>query len=79
MENMVALVVFSVAIIFLYNMLFSGRMLVETGGERRMALKLTELKIEELRGAGEFLRPNFVLGWIVTKYADELSRPSFGD
>lgn len=52
MENMVALVVFSVAIIFLYNMLFSGRMLVETGGERRMALKLAELKVEELRDAG---------------------------
>ncbi len=52
MENMVALVVFSIAIIFLYNMLFSGRMLVETGGERRMALKLAELKIEELRDAG---------------------------
>lgn len=52
MENMVALVVFSVAIIFLYNMLFSGRMLVETGGERRMALKLAELKAEELMDVG---------------------------
>ncbi|MCD4690205.1 prepilin-type N-terminal cleavage/methylation domain-containing protein, partial [bacterium] len=52
MENMVALVVFSIAIIFLYNMLFSGRMLVEMGGERRMALKLAELKVEELKDAG---------------------------
>jgi len=52
MENMVSLIVFSIAIIFLYNMLFSGRMLVETGGERRMALKLAELKVEELRDAG---------------------------
>ena len=52
MENMVAMIVFSIAIIFLYNMLFSGRMLVEMGGERRMALKLAELKVEELRYAG---------------------------
>jgi prepilin-type N-terminal cleavage/methylation domain-containing protein len=52
MENMVAMIVFSIAIIFLYNMLFSGRMLVETGGERRMALKLAELKAEELIDAG---------------------------
>ncbi len=52
MENMVALVIFSIVIIFLYQMLFSGRMLVETGGERRMALKLAELKMEELMHAG---------------------------
>ncbi len=52
MENMVALVIFSIVIIFLYQMLFSGRVLVETGGERRMALKLAELKMEELRHAG---------------------------
>ncbi len=52
MENMVALVVFSIVIIFLYQMLFSGRMLVETGGERRMALKLAELKMEQLMDAG---------------------------
>jgi hypothetical protein len=52
MENMVALVIFSIVIIFLYQMLFSGRLLVETGGERRMALKLAELKMEELMYAG---------------------------
>ncbi len=52
MENMVALVIFSIVIIFLYQMLFSGRMLVETGGERRMALKLAEFKMEELKHAG---------------------------
>ncbi len=52
MENMVALVIFSIVVIFLYQMLFSGRMLVETGGERRAALKLAELKMEELMYAG---------------------------
>ena len=52
MEVMVAVVVFSIAIVFLYQMLFSGRMQVEFEGERRVASKAAELKIEELKYAG---------------------------
>ena len=51
-EVMVSVVVFSIAIVFLYQMLFSGRMQVEFEGERRVALKAAELKIEELKYAG---------------------------
>ena len=52
MEVMVSVVVFSIAIVFLYQMLFSGRMQVEFEGERRVASKAAELKIEELKYAG---------------------------
>ncbi|MCK4408894.1 MAG: prepilin-type N-terminal cleavage/methylation domain-containing protein [Candidatus Eisenbacteria sp.] len=52
MEVMVSVVVFSIAIVFLYQMLFSGRMQVEFEGERRVASKAAELKIEELMYAG---------------------------
>ncbi len=52
MEVMVSVVVFSIAIVFLYQMLFSGRMQVEFEGERRVASKVAELKIEELKYAG---------------------------
>jgi prepilin-type N-terminal cleavage/methylation domain-containing protein len=52
MEVMVSVVVFSIAIVFLYQMLFSGRMQVEFEGERRVASKMAELKVEELKYAG---------------------------
>lgn len=52
MEIMVSVVVLSIAIVFLYHMLFGGRMLVEMEGERRMALKLAEHKVEQLKQAG---------------------------
>jgi hypothetical protein len=52
MEVMVSVVVFSIAIVFLYQMLFSGRMQVEFEGERRVATKAAELKMEELKYAG---------------------------
>jgi len=52
MEVLVSVVVFSIAIVFLYQMLFSGRMQVEFEGERRVASKAAELKIEELKYAG---------------------------
>ena len=52
MEVMVSVVVFSIAIVFLYQMLFSGRMQVEFEGERRVASKVAEQKIEELKYAG---------------------------
>ncbi len=52
MEVMVSVIVFSIAIVFLYQMLFSGRMQVEFEGERRVASKVAELKIEELKYAG---------------------------
>lgn len=51
-EVMAAVVIFSVAAVFLYHMLFSGRVHVEFQGERRMALKLAQLKAEELLYAG---------------------------
>ena len=52
MEVMVSVIVFSISIVFLYQMLFSGRMQVEFEGERRVASKAAELKIEELKYAG---------------------------
>ena len=52
MEVLVSVIVFSIAIVFLYQMLFSGRMQVEFEGERRVASKAAELKIEELKYAG---------------------------
>jgi len=52
MEIMVAVVVLSIAVFFLSQMLVSGRINVEMEGERRMALKLAEHKIEELKYAG---------------------------
>jgi prepilin-type N-terminal cleavage/methylation domain-containing protein len=52
MEVMVSVVVFSIAIVFLYQMLFSGRMQVEFEGERRIATKAAEFKMEQLKEAG---------------------------
>jgi hypothetical protein len=52
MEVMVSVVVFSIAIVFVYQMLFSGRVQVEFEGERRVASKAAEQKIEELKYAG---------------------------
>ena len=52
MEVLVSVVVFAIAIVFLYQMLFSGRMQVEFEGERRVAAKAAQLKVEELKYAG---------------------------
>ena len=51
-EVTVAVIVFSIAIVFVYQMLFSGQTTVEFEGERRVALRMAELKIEELKYAG---------------------------
>ena len=51
-EVLVSVVVFAIAIVFLYQMLFSGRMQVEFEGERRVAAKAAQLKVEELKYAG---------------------------
>ncbi|MBD3368115.1 MAG: prepilin-type N-terminal cleavage/methylation domain-containing protein [Candidatus Eisenbacteria bacterium] len=51
-ELVVAVVVFSIAIVFVYQMLFSGETTVAFEGERRIALRMAELKIEELKYAG---------------------------
>jgi prepilin-type N-terminal cleavage/methylation domain-containing protein len=51
-ETLVAVVVFSIAIVFVWQMLWSGQTTVEYEGERRVALKRAELKAEELKYAG---------------------------
>jgi prepilin-type N-terminal cleavage/methylation domain-containing protein len=51
-EVTVAVIVFSIAIVFVYQMLFSGQTTVEFEGERRVALRRAELKLEELKYAG---------------------------
>ena len=51
-EVTVAVIVFSIAIVFVYQMLFSGQTTVEFEGERRVALRMAELKLEELKYAG---------------------------
>jgi len=51
-ELIVAVVVFSIAIVFVYQMLFSGETTVAFEGERRIALRMAELKLEELKYAG---------------------------
>ncbi len=51
-EVTVAVIVFSIAIVFVYQMLFSGQTTVEFEGERRVALRMAELKVEELKYAG---------------------------
>jgi prepilin-type N-terminal cleavage/methylation domain-containing protein len=51
-ELIVAVVVFSIAIVFVYQMLFSGETTVTFEGERRIALRMAELKMEELKYAG---------------------------
>ena len=51
-EIMVAVIVFSIAIVFVYQMFFSGRQHVTFEGERRVALKVAEHKVEELKYAG---------------------------
>ena len=49
---MVSVIIFSVAIVFVYQMLFSGQTTVAFEGERRVALRMAELKAEELKYAG---------------------------
>jgi len=51
-EVMVAVIVFSIAIVFVYQMFWSGGSAVYQEGERRVALKMAEHKIEELKYAG---------------------------
>jgi len=51
-EVMVAVIVFSIAIVFVYQMFWSGGSQVYQEGERRVALKMAEQKIEELKYAG---------------------------
>jgi prepilin-type N-terminal cleavage/methylation domain-containing protein len=51
-ETLVAVIVFSIAIVFVWQMLWSGQTTVEYEGERRVALKLAEFKAEELKYAG---------------------------
>jgi prepilin-type N-terminal cleavage/methylation domain-containing protein len=51
-EIMVAVIVFSIAIVFVYQMFLSGQATVRFEGERRVALKLAEHKLEELKFAG---------------------------
>ena len=62
MEVLVSVVVFAIAIVFLYQMLFSGRMQVEFEGERRVAAKAAQLKVEELKYAG-YGSTDAVAGW----------------
>ncbi len=52
METLVAVVLFSIAFVFLFQMLYNGRALVELEGDRRMALRLAQYKIEEFKLAG---------------------------
>ncbi len=51
-EILVSVIVFSIAIVFVFQMLWSGQTTVEFEGERRVALRMAELKIEELKYAG---------------------------
>ena len=51
-ETLVAVVVFSIAIVFVWQMMWSGEATVEYEGERRVALKRAEMKAEELKFAG---------------------------
>ena len=51
-ETLVAVIVFSIAIVFVWQMLWSGQTTVEYQGQRRVALKRAERKAEELKYAG---------------------------
>ncbi len=51
-EVLVSVIVFSIAIVFVFQMLWSGQTTVQFEGERRVALRMAELKIEELKYAG---------------------------
>jgi prepilin-type N-terminal cleavage/methylation domain-containing protein len=51
-EILVSVIVFSIAIVFVYQMLWSGQTTVHFEGERRVALRMAELKMEELKYAG---------------------------
>ncbi len=51
-EVLVSVIVFSIAIVFVFQMLWSGQTTVEFEGERRVALRMAELKMEELKYAG---------------------------
>jgi prepilin-type N-terminal cleavage/methylation domain-containing protein len=53
-ETLVAVIIFSIAIVFVWQMLWSGQTTVEYEGERRVALKRAELKAEELKYAGYY-------------------------
>jgi hypothetical protein len=52
METLVSVMLFAIAFVFLFQMLFSGRALVELEGDRRAALKFARYKTEELKFAG---------------------------
>ncbi|MBD3348546.1 MAG: prepilin-type N-terminal cleavage/methylation domain-containing protein [Candidatus Eisenbacteria bacterium] len=51
-EILVSVIVFSIAIVFVFQMLWSGQTTVQMEGERRVALRMAELKLEELKYAG---------------------------
>jgi len=51
-EVMVSVIVFSIAIVFVYQMFWSGGSQVHYEGERRVALRMAEQKVEELKYAG---------------------------
>ncbi|MFH1502643.1 MAG: prepilin-type N-terminal cleavage/methylation domain-containing protein [Candidatus Eisenbacteria bacterium] len=51
-EILVSVIVFSIAIVFVFQMLWSGQTTVHFEGERRVALRMAELKMEELKYAG---------------------------
>jgi len=51
-EILVSVIVFSIAIVFVFQMLWSGQTTVQFEGERRVALRMAELKMEELKYAG---------------------------
>lgn len=53
-ETLVAVIIFSIAIVFVWQMLWSGETTVEYEGERRVALKRAELKAEQLKYAGYY-------------------------
>lgn len=51
-EILVSVIVFSIAIVFVFQMLWSGQTTVHFEGERRVAARMAELKMEELKYAG---------------------------
>jgi len=51
-EILVSVIVFSIAIVFVFQLLWSGQTTVQYEGERRVALRMAELKMEELKYAG---------------------------
>ena len=51
-ETLVAVVVIGIVIVPIFNSLVSGRMMTAHRGEKRMALRLVERKVEQLMTAG---------------------------